>query len=70
MNALFGEVSKSILALLQAQDAVGENDGDGANGRYRWRLQAVLKRIVCGSHWSGASLPTVYMEQIFPGGSH
>ncbi len=32
MNALFGEVIKSFLALLQAQDAVSQNHGDSADG--------------------------------------
>jgi len=33
MNALFGRVIKVFLALVQADDAVGQNDGDGAYGR-------------------------------------
>ena len=33
MNALFGGAIKLILALLQTQDAVGQDHGDGANGR-------------------------------------
>ena len=30
MNALFGTTIKFFLALVQADDAVGEDDGDGA----------------------------------------
>jgi hypothetical protein len=32
MNALFGMVIKLILALMQAQYAVGQDDGYGADG--------------------------------------
>jgi len=31
MNALFGAVIKVFLALMEAHDAVGQNDGDGAD---------------------------------------
>jgi hypothetical protein len=31
MNALFGGVIKVFLALMQAQNAVGQDDGDGAD---------------------------------------
>lgn len=31
MNALFGAVIKVFLALVQADDAVGQDDGDGAD---------------------------------------
>ena len=33
MNALFGRAIKVFLALLQTQDAVGQDHGDGADGR-------------------------------------
>ena len=33
MNALFGGAIKSFLALLQTQHAVGQDHGDGADGR-------------------------------------
>jgi len=33
MNALFGTVIKFILALVQAHDSVGQDDGDGADRR-------------------------------------
>jgi len=32
MNALFGTVIKVFLALMEAHDAVGQDDGDGAYG--------------------------------------
>jgi len=32
MNALFGTVIKFFLALVQAHDAVGQDDGNGAYG--------------------------------------
>ncbi len=33
MDALFGEVIKGFLTLMQANHALGENHGDGAQGR-------------------------------------
>ena len=33
MNALFGRAIKVFLALLQTQHAVGQDHGDGADGR-------------------------------------
>ena len=35
MNALFGPGFKGFLTLLQAQDAVRQDQGDGAQGRDR-----------------------------------
>ena len=46
MNALFGQVIKDILTLLQAQDTVGEDDGNGAKGGGLGRRCAVG-----GVHW-------------------
>jgi len=34
MNALFGTVIKVFLTLVYAHDAVGQDDGDGADDRY------------------------------------
>ena len=40
MNALFATVIKVFLALMEAHDAVGQDDGDGADGGHcrdmRW----------------------------------
>jgi hypothetical protein len=41
MNALFGEVIKVFLALVQAQYAVGQDDGYGADGGDGRLLDAV-----------------------------
>ena len=41
MNALFGAAIKVFLALLQAQDAVGQDHRDGADGRDGWRRAEV-----------------------------
>lgn len=44
MNALLGTVIKVFLALVQANDAMGQDDGDGANrgDRGSWRLKLVV----------------------------
>ena len=41
MNALFGRGIKLCLALLQAQNAVGQDHGDSADGRDGWRRAEV-----------------------------